>query len=411
MDTRPAPAGTWTQPVDPAVPAAGGRRSTDRGEVRWRWRHLWMFGFCAWGLPQILSIAISQTQSFSQIIDQALILQIVGYVLAVVMAFHLVNKHQGGDWTSMGLSRPADPAGELLKGAGFGLLLLAAWMPVGYMLGGRRFELDRLMQTLVGETSGIGLLLAGVILVVGAPIIEEIYYRGMLYEKLARRSIWLAIIVSSLLFVVAHGSFLILPLYVLAIGVAWKRRTKTLWFTMAAHGAWNFAVLCLAALIVFSPAETFRSPDGRFSLSHPAKWERVEEAEQKLPTGGGIDLVLEAGSGSAVLVERFPLAPGSRSEHIPWLLKGISRTGLPGATMGEPQAFALNTGGPFDGAWEMAGSMTDPTTGMEVRARMIVSLPRGWNDALAVVFVCPRPACSAAEPDFNGILESFQVNR
>jgi membrane protease YdiL (CAAX protease family) len=357
-----------------------------------------------------LSAAISQSQSFSQIVDQGLILQIVGYAIAAVVAFALVTKQQGGDWTSLGIARPADPMGEVLKGAGFGLLLLAAWMPIGFMLGGRRFELDRLMQILVGETSGIGLLLAGVVLVVGAPVIEEIYYRGMLYEKLARRSTWLAIILSSVLFVAAHGSLVILPLYVLAFGVAWKRRTKTLWFTMAAHGAWNFAVLCLAALIIFSPAESFSPPDGSYSIAHPASWRRVREAERELPTGGGIDLALETGSGSAVVLKRAPVSPGTSVEDVPMLLDRVYRSGtLPVDSMEIPQPVAVNSGGPLDGAWQMRGSMTAPS-GVEIRTRVIVALPRGWEQAVTIVFVCPLPACPSAEPEFNSILGSFQPN-
>jgi membrane protease YdiL (CAAX protease family) len=394
-------------PFAPHTPAVAGR---DR--IRWRWPHLWAFGFCAWGIPRILAAAVDQTGTAGSVVGQSLILQIVGYVLAVVVAFALVRKHQAGDWTTLGISRPTDPSGEILKGAAFGLLLLGAWMPIGYMMSGRRFELDRLMQLLVGETSGLGLLLAGVILVIGAPIIEEIYYRGMLYEKLARRSRAVGIIVSSILFVSAHGSPLILPLYFLAIGVAFMRKTKTLWFTMAAHGAWNLAVLCLAAFIIFSPAQTFRSSDGLYSLRHPSSWQRTEEAEVALPTGGGIDLVLEAGSGSALMVERFPVAPGTTSKDLPRLLDRISRSGvLPGGWIGPPEPYKHRaSGGPWQGAWQVQGVMTDPSRTHQIQSRVVVTVPPGWTSAVTVVFMCPAPDCAEAEAKFYEVMGSFNTN-
>jgi len=259
--------------VDAATP--------QRRPVVWRWKHLWAFGFAAWGLPQVLRGMLPSDGSLSSLIDRSLMISIVGYLLGGLVAFALVRE-QDGDWTTLGLG-PFDRR-ELARGAAFGVALLAAFVPVGLLLNHGRLGLDPLMKLLVGGASGAGLLLVGIVVIVGAPVIEEIYFRGLLYEKLGRRSGWLAVVVSALLFTLAHGALLIPAILLMGFALGVVRRTRTLWFTMGAHAAWNLVIVTIAAAVLLGGATRFSSSDGVFSLEHPASWESSQESRKVFGT-------------------------------------------------------------------------------------------------------------------------------
>ena len=133
----PAPAGPATvsawqaSAVPPPLPAISPRRAP--GRILWRWPHLWLFGLCAWGVPGLLGrLAVADT--VSRTLDKTLVIQILGYFLASVMAVVLVNKVQAGDWGSLGIRRSADTAGEVLRGLAFGTVLIGIWLPISLLL-------------------------------------------------------------------------------------------------------------------------------------------------------------------------------------------------------------------------------------------------------------------------------------
>jgi membrane protease YdiL (CAAX protease family) len=371
--------------------------------VRWRWPHLIAFGACAWGLPTFLGSKLISDKTVSGILDGMLVTQILGYVAAVIMAYLMVRLFQGGDWSSLGLSQPADSGAEILQGAGFGLLLLGACTVLTLLLSGGHFRLDQMVRTLVGETSGVGLLLAGVVTVIGAPIVEEIYFRGMLYEKLARTSSGLAIGLTSVLFVTAHGSPFILPLYFLAIGAAVMRRTKTLWFTIAAHAAWNLAVICMAAFVLFSPSKVFTPDDGAYSVTHPPSWQRMEDAEQQMPNGS-IDLALQSDNGSYLIVERVGIAVGAQASSVVKMVdKLMQGSGVPMTSHQPPHRSSA-----LGGAWEVGGQVSTPEGNGKMR--VLALLPLRQTRAILFMFVCPDASCAVSEPQFDKFLASFHLN-
>jgi membrane protease YdiL (CAAX protease family) len=371
--------------------------------VRWRWPHLIAFYACAWGLPRALGSILHPRGSLSHVLDGSLVLQIIGYAAAALLVFVMVRLFQGGDWSSLGLTRPRDAAGEVLKGAAFGLALLALWTPIGIFMSGGQFRLQGLVRMLVGETSGPGLVLAAIILVLGAPLIEEIYYRGMLYEKLARTSRGLAILVSSVLFVWAHGSPLIIPLYVLAVGVAYMRKTMTLWFTIAAHGAWNLAILCLAAFVMFSPSAAFSPADGAYTVSHPPSWQEMDGFQQQLPNGS-LDLALQADDGSFLVVERSLVPAGTRASSIAGMLQRVAEgSGIPMTS-----AEGVHPSGSLVGAWEMEAHISVPQGAATMR--VLALIPPGQAKAIIFLFGCPDPVCASSKPVFERFLTSFHLN-
>ncbi len=90
-------------------------------------------------------------------------------------------------------------------------------------------------QAQTAPLTTLGALLAAIIV---APICEELFFRGFLFRGLlCGMSLWPAILVSSLLFAVAHtdlGSFI--PLLLIGIALAYARwRSRSLWPSVAIH--------------------------------------------------------------------------------------------------------------------------------------------------------------------------------
>jgi len=97
----------------------------------------------------------------------------------------------------------------------------------------------------------LGSLLAAVLV---APICEEVFFRAFLFRGLLRgMPLWPAILLSSLLFALAHadlGSFI--PLFIIGIALAYARwRARSLWPSVAIHALNNLvAGLLLAPILI-----------------------------------------------------------------------------------------------------------------------------------------------------------------
>lgn len=97
-----------------------------------------------------------------------------------------------------------------------------------------------------------GLILAGVLVAIAAPFVEELAFRGIILAAVGSRwGMWPAIAVSSVLFAVYHASvWLFLPMLALgaALGwVAWTRRS--LWPAIALHVLYNALAVTAAFLV------------------------------------------------------------------------------------------------------------------------------------------------------------------
>jgi membrane protease YdiL (CAAX protease family) len=402
---QPVPGGIVPNTVP--APVATERR---RGNVKWRWRHLWAVGVCAWGLPEVLAAYWAPRFQGRGILDAALAIQIVGYVLAALVVAVLVSRVNNGDWGSVGIRWSENAYDDMFRGAGFGLVLIGTFLLVTFAISGGELEVDGLVKMLIGGTSGPGFFLAAAVLVVGAPVIEEIYYRGMLYEKFGRWGRWPAIVGTSILFVAAHGALIIPALMLLAFGVAWKRQTKTLWYTMGAHAAWNLVVLCLGVFLMSGPAEAFTPPDGSYTLRHAADWEPVREGVVSGPTGS-VDLVLMTPSGSFIVVGRTETHPGIHRGNLKSaLLSQVEEVApLPyGATLEGIEESDLMGG--LAKAYEMSLSFSDPVAG-DVDARVVVAVRDPEQPAFLFVVACPEAECPTAGADFESLVRSFQFAR
>jgi uncharacterized protein len=101
---------------------------------------------------------------------------------------------------------------------------------------------DEPAKNLTDRAQGIGVALLVVLVVVGAPIIEELFFRGLLLRSIqARWNDTLALLASSILFGLAHFELLQLPALVLFGLVAGycAQRTGRLGMSIWAHVGFN----------------------------------------------------------------------------------------------------------------------------------------------------------------------------
>ncbi|CAN5322556.1 hypothetical protein BH20ACT24_BH20ACT24_12070 [soil metagenome] len=109
-------------------------------------------------------------------------------------------------------------------------------------------------EQVVSCVRGAALLLSAPIIVLGAPLAEETFFRGFLYRGLRRRlSIWPAAVLSALVFGVIHYAepsyLLIIPsLAAVGLGLAllYERR-QSLLAAIAAHASFNLVGFLLIA--------------------------------------------------------------------------------------------------------------------------------------------------------------------
>lgn len=107
-------------------------------------------------------------------------------------------------------------------------------------------------------SSSQGLLNGGIVMrilsvVVVAPIVEEVFFRGMVISRLKRSMApWVAIVVSSLVFGILHGQLLWI-IYTFALGVLLgvvAERMKSVSAAILLHMAFNLAGVCVDSLIL-----------------------------------------------------------------------------------------------------------------------------------------------------------------
>lgn len=148
------------------------------------------------------------------------------------------------------LGMPRRPWGDV----GIGLLAgLALVVVAGVVLAVVRAAATEILghtpeepKQVVACVRGLGLALLGPIVVVAAPLGEELFFRGFLYQGLRRRlSVWPAATLSGIFFGLVHlggaAFFLIVPsLTAVGIGLALVfERRHSLLASMAAHAAFN----------------------------------------------------------------------------------------------------------------------------------------------------------------------------
>jgi membrane protease YdiL (CAAX protease family) len=170
-------------------------------------------------------------------------------LLYVVWA--LAIKKYRVNWGMVGLQSPRTRRNVLLAGGTLlaGLLFSGIYAVVVAGLGIEALEPDPLPEALLGGGPLVRLLTA-VAIAGWVPFVEEVFFRGFLFQGLASRYgvLWGAT-ASSAIFAVSHLMIgAMAPIFVTGLLFAWVyARSRSLWLPMAAHSAQN-----LLALIVLS---------------------------------------------------------------------------------------------------------------------------------------------------------------
>ncbi len=378
-------------------------------EPVWSFWHLLLVGVLAWLLPIFVTFRMAGNFEGRGMMDAALAIQVGGYLVGGLAVAFLVYRYQFGDWGSVGLRRTEASLGEVFQGFALGLVLIGSFVGGVYLVT-QKLDVDGLVRALVGATTGPGFVLGALVVVVGAPVIEEIYFRGMLFARAKRESGFAAaVVVTTILFVLAHGAGLLdPPRLLLGLSLALVRKTKSLWFTIGGHAAWNLAVVGLGVTLLMGPSHTFTAADGSFTLRHPAQWDRMEEASA---LQSDLDLVLTTPAGAFIGVGRSELAPGVNRSNLGSVLSN-ARGALPmppGVRMGPIREVGL-VRGDLAKSYESKIEISDPMLGAG-KARMVAVVRDGSTKLMVAVMACPQAECAAADADFDAMLRSVTFAR
>jgi uncharacterized protein len=149
-----------------------------------------------------------------------------------------------------GIVRPPRPAQFGLRGAPLkfaaqmaGLAALAYFLfSVLYGAIIRQHNPQRVVEDLGADTNKLLLVLGALVVIVVAPVCEEIFFRGILFTVLRQRMpLWPAAVIDGVLFGFVHGSLVIVPvLAVLGIAFCYVyERTGSIFPTIALHALNN----------------------------------------------------------------------------------------------------------------------------------------------------------------------------
>jgi membrane protease YdiL (CAAX protease family) len=174
--------------------------------------------------------------------------QYVGFVGVPVLATRLKGNGVVRD-LGVRMTRRDVPLGLAL---GVGLQLLVVPLvsyPWVWILGRDANELDDRARELTDRAHGFGLFVLSLVLVVGAPFAEELFFRGLTLRSFERRmGVWLGLVVTAALFAATHLDLLSLPaLFVFGLVVGYLvQRTGRLgpaWWTHVGFNATTVVVL------------------------------------------------------------------------------------------------------------------------------------------------------------------------
>ncbi len=188
-----------------------------------------------------------------------LLVSLLLYSSTLAFAFIAASRY-GGTLARLGMH-----AGDLPASLGLGLIagLLAFWMAVAGgilsrgMFGGLvKVEgwLRGFFDLSVKDSGGMDLLIAGIIIVIAAPICEELFFRGYIYPAMrGRLGPWGAALLNGLVFSAVHLSLFGLIGRALA-GVVFcllYEYSDNLWSPIAAHAVSNFLAFFLPLAVIW----------------------------------------------------------------------------------------------------------------------------------------------------------------
>jgi membrane protease YdiL (CAAX protease family) len=171
---------------------------------------------------------------------------------------------EGLPWRSLGLIFHARWFCDLLIGSVIGVVSLALATAIAFIGGGLKFSISSMPLKAVLITV---LLSAGLFIV--AALAEEALFRGYPLQTLTRaRLVWLGILLTSVPFAAIHlrnpNAGGVLAFINTALAGVWLAvaylRTRSLWFPLGVHWAWNWALGALFGLPVSGITQVAPNP-------------------------------------------------------------------------------------------------------------------------------------------------------
>ena len=171
---------------------------------------------------------------------------------------------EGLPWRSLGLIFHARWFRDLLVGSVVGVVSLALATAIAFICGGLKFSISSMPLKAVLITV---LFSAGLFIV--AALAEEALFRGYPLQTLTRaRLVWLGILLTSVPFAAIHlrnpNAGGVLAFINTALAGVWLAvaylRTRSLWFPLGVHWAWNWALGALFGLPVSGITQVAPNP-------------------------------------------------------------------------------------------------------------------------------------------------------
>jgi membrane protease YdiL (CAAX protease family) len=285
-----------------------------------------------------------------------------------------------------------DPTEAAVVGAAIGAGVAVGIMLVGRLLAGH-VVVDPRVALIVSEHTFGRVAAAVLLIVITAPVVEELLFRGLVVESLRHRGVSHATTSAALLFAFWHLSPAAL-VYYFGLGMLlgrlyWKRGLKS---SIAAHGAFNGCIVVAALAVAIGPSHTLAAAGA--SVQVPAAWHRTAT-----PAGGPAVLAATGPSGASFALTREAIPPSRRTPDLQQVADRVNQSGLvlPGVEVGAGSARVVTE--PFGQAVRMS-----------VRSRghageVVVAIR---DDAVWTV-VLVSGGSGQAQRDFEGILRRLHL--
>ena len=293
--------------------------------------------------------------------------------------------------------RPAwlrgDPRTARLLGAEVGFTAAVALITLWWAAAGHPV-LDTGTDAMVSEGSFFRIVLAFIAIAVVAPVVEELLFRGVVAESLRRNGAVIAVVVSAVLFALAHlqwsaAGIAYFSVCGVILGVLYWRRG--LWASISAHAAFNGSLVLLAVVVALGPTHLL-SANG-VSVNARSDWHLVEG--DVAPAAA--QLALRGPSGATFLVERRPLPTGSlfTLERLAAVLNSGQLPLPPGTTIDGKSAHVTEY---------PAGRAVEVAVTVKSHSGVVVLVPRGsalWEIDIATA------GSGRAVREYRGLLQTL----
>ena len=176
---------------------------------------------------------------------RAVLLTVLPAVLIVLTWACARARAPDGLWRLAGVVRPTSRdlvAGILYGLVGAGVITFGLGSLLRLLLAALGMEMPPVQESLRDLVTGAAAPLAVFVIIVVAPLAEELFFRGMLFSAMQERlGFWPAAIASGVVFGAVHGEpFVIVITAVLGVFLAWIYRQRgTLVVPFLAHGVFN----------------------------------------------------------------------------------------------------------------------------------------------------------------------------